>query len=319
MNVKSIKIIKPIRKNITNKIIFSVDLDMWWHCRWATGSPNAIWKDIKNLFLDYYGSEKPDNSFVIYCEKTLALLEQFNIKATFFILGEVAVHYPNLIKKIANNGHEIACHGWHHVDMTMLNRKQFRYEVEKAKKLLEDLTGQKVIGYRAPNLVITPWFIEEIINLDFIYDSSICPSRKFFGKYKGMSKMPNNPFIIICKNTHKSESKFLIEIPVTAMPYVRLPACSGIITRILGKTWTKIALFWALQHGHVMYYFHPYEIGYPPFLKDKGWYIKLFFRNVGKPFIEMLKDIFQKTKVIENVVAKDIALNMLELYELKNI
>ncbi len=299
------------RNSGNNNLIISVDLDMWWHCRWATGSPSALWKDTKSLFLDYYGSEEPADDLKHYTRSVLSLLKRFDIKATFFVLGEIASYYPNLVKEIHNNGHEIACHGWYHVDASTLGRNEFRQQVGNAKKLLEDITGNPVLGYRAPNLVITSWLAEEIFSLGFIYDSSICPSRKLFGKYERLSGMPNNPFTIRLDRNKKALERVLVEIPVPTMPYIRLPACSGIITRVLGKTWTKIALSQALKHGNAMYYFHPYEIGDRPALRNEGIYIRLFFRNLGEPFVKMLEDIFEKARCTGTVLAKDVAQGLL--------
>lgn len=308
------KIIEVNKRNDNgSKIMVSVDLDMWWHCRWATGSPKAKWKDTKSLLKDHYGSEKPSNELVVYTNKLLEILDKFNIKATFFILGEVATYYPGLVKAVTREGHEIACHGWYHVDMTMIERGEFCHQVGNAKKLLEDLTGQEVLGFRAPNLITTSWLAEEIVNLGFIYDSSVCPSRTFFGKYSGMSSMPNNPFVMDIE-TSRSGNNNLVEIPITVMPYVRVPACSGIITRVLGKTWTKVALFLALKKGDSMYYFHPYEIGERPFLKDESFYIKLFMCNIGESFIKMLTNIFRKSERVGTILAKDVALKLLNKF-----
>ncbi len=282
---------------------------MWWHCRWATGSKKSLWKDTKSLFNDYYGASEPTSDLIDYTNKTLDLLDRYGIKATIFVLGEIASLYPDLIKKISNCGHEIACHGWFHTDATELSREEFRKQVTRAKELLETLTGKQVSGYRAPNLVITPWLVDELAEIGFIYDSSVCPSRKFFGKYEGMSKASNNPFLIKLSGDTKSH---LVEIPIPAMNIIRIPACSGIITRILGKRWTLIALSQALKTGTAMYYFHPYEIGDRPRIKNESIYIKLFLLNIGIPFYKMLEDILDKSKNIGTMLAYEVANGLLE-------
>lgn len=292
-----------------NRLIVSIDLDMWWHCRWATGSATSIWPDTQSLFADYYGQKNPGTELQKYTEDVLSLLKHYKIKATFFVLGEVASYFPQLIKIIHDAGHEIACHGWFHVDAFELGRSEFSKQVKQSKRLLEELIGEEVLGYRAPNLILTPWIFEEISNIGFSYDSSICPSRRFFGKYADYMKVPNNPFTIPFKD--ETNKRGLIEIPIPTMPVIKLPACSGIITRILGAWWSSLALKLTLQNGDTMYYFHPYEIGERPRLKNEKLYVKLFLRNLGKNYLQMLETIFSNvskngTMLARNVVAPKI-------------
>jgi polysaccharide deacetylase family protein (PEP-CTERM system associated) len=282
---------------------------MWWHCRWATGGVNSIWPDTQSLLSDYYGHEAPGNELVEYSENVLYLLDNYKVKATFFVLGEVATYFPALIKKIHDNGHEIACHGWNHIDATILGKEKFAEQVKRAKTLLEDLTGQPVLGYRAPNLVLAPWIFEEIDKAGFIYDSSICPSRKFFGKYADYEGFSNNPFLLPVSPQDTNSTK-IAEIPIPVMPYFKLPACSGIITRILGAWWTNTALRLVLQKGDAMYYFHPYEIGARPILLQESLYLKIFLRNIGDSYTKMLHSILGRQDSSSFSLAKDIAMNL---------
>ena len=273
------------------RLIVSVDLDMWWHCRWATGSAKSMWPTVPALLRDYYGCEEPTKETVDYTRQVFELFDTYNIRATFFILGQMAEFYPDLVREIADRGHEIASHGYLHEDATRLGRKKFIKQVGHAKKLLEDLSGQKVVGYRAPNLVLTDWLFEALDELGFEYDSSICPSRGFMGKFADNVDAPNNPYMMEIGNGRK-----MPELPIPVMPLVKLPSNSGIMTRVAGCTWSQTAIRHHLKRGDVCYYFHPYEIGNRPRFDQESAYLKLFLRNMGSNYLTMLHKIFRSTR-----------------------
>ena len=108
--------------------------------------------------------------------RLLDLLQEHGGQATFFILGWVAERQPNLIRRIAAAGHEIASHGYGHDLIYNLSQAEFRGDVERSKKLLEDVTGQRVTGYRAPSFSITDWAVTILQELGFEYDSSVFPT-----------------------------------------------------------------------------------------------------------------------------------------------
>jgi len=119
-------------------------------------------------------------------ELILDILAASGTKATFFTLGWVAERVPGLVKKIHSAGHEVASHGYGHDLIYNLTEDQFREDVTRSKKLLEDITGQPVIGYRAPNFSITDWAIDILRETGFKYDSSLFPSMAHdrYGKLK---------------------------------------------------------------------------------------------------------------------------------------
>ena len=116
-------------------------------------------------------------------QNTNLLLEMFarhNVKGTFFTLGYVAETHPELVRQIANAGHEVACHSYHHRLIYNQTPEEFREDVRKSKQLLEDIIGVPVIGYRAPTYSITEkslWALDILIEEGFKYDSSIFPTR----------------------------------------------------------------------------------------------------------------------------------------------
>ena len=110
--------------------------------------------------------------------KILDIFQGFGVRGTFFVLGWVAERYPQLVKEIAVGGHEVACHGYSHKLVYEQSPKEFHEETVRSKKLLEDITGSAVLGYRAASYSIVReslWAIDILADLGFAYDSSIFP------------------------------------------------------------------------------------------------------------------------------------------------
>ena len=113
-------------------------------------------------------------------QKLLAIFEQFDVRGTFFVLGWVAEKYPQLVRDIAARGHEIACHGFSHRLVYEQSPEEFYQETLRAKNLLQDITGSAVLGYRAASYSIVReslWALDILVELGFVYDSSIFPVR----------------------------------------------------------------------------------------------------------------------------------------------
>ena len=118
------------------------------------------------------------------------------VRATFFVLGWVAERYPDLVRRIQKEGHEIACHGYAHRLVYTQSRDEFSQDIKRAKSILEDITGKEVIGYRAPSYSITnksQWAFDVLVEEGFKYDSSIFPIRHDF---YGMPEAPRFPFVV---------------------------------------------------------------------------------------------------------------------------
>ncbi|MBM4109625.1 MAG: DUF3473 domain-containing protein [Phycisphaerae bacterium] len=121
-------------------------------------------------------------------DRMLELMRERGVKCTCFILGWVADKRPGLIKRIAAEGHEIACHGYGHGLVYSLTREQFAQDLARATGLIRDLTGAKVRGYRAPSFSITDWAIDVLREQGYEYDSSAFPTvaHDRYGKLEGM-------------------------------------------------------------------------------------------------------------------------------------
>ncbi len=263
-------------------VVLSVDLEEWYHSRrWVDGEQSRGVPDATERFRRIYNSDCPAGEIIEPTLEVLALFERRKVKATFFVLGETATWYPDLVRRIADAGHEIASHGDVHVDMPVLGEQQFAERLERSVELLEKLTGARPVGYRAPNLVYEPWATRVLENHGFIYDSTVCASRPIGGKYKGWLNAPAHPYRPDYEAIGRPGSAQLVEVPLPSTRRLRLPAGSGIITRMCGFNWTRRALAHALGSGSTGFYFHPWEVGPRP--KTSGHAIRnaLFLRRTG--------------------------------------
>jgi len=146
------------------KSLLTVDLEDWFQVENLRDAiPRSSW-------------ENQESRIEKNVDKVLGILDEEDTKATFFCLGWIVERFPGLIKKIHKEGHEIASHGYSHDVVYNLRRDEFSSELKKSKELLENIIGEKVIGYRAPNFSITDWAIDVLIENGFVYDSSLFPT-----------------------------------------------------------------------------------------------------------------------------------------------
>ena len=182
---------------------------------------------------------QPSKAVVRNTEWFLDTLSTRNVKATFFILGEVAEKFPSLINKIAGQGHEIGSHGSSHKQIFKMDPEQFRREIAASKRLLEEITGTAVKGYRAPAFSVmekTKWALEVLVQVGFEYDSSVYPiSGKRYG-WPGFSKD-------ICK-IDLPDGQSIIEVPMSTVTVLgkTLPAAGGGYIRHFPYIVTKLAI-----------------------------------------------------------------------------
>ena len=190
-------------------------------------------------------------------DAVMALFDEAGIKATFFTLGWVAERYPALIRRIVGAGHEIASHGYSHNRVFTFTPDQFAADIERTRKLLEDASGQKVTGYRAPSFSIdqrTPWAHEILAEQGYTYSSSVAPVKH---DHYGWAEAPRFAFYPV------AGSEFL-EIPVTTAQLgpKRLAAGGGGFFRLLPYAFSR----WAIRQVNnddkrpAVIYFHPWEI-----------------------------------------------------------
>jgi polysaccharide deacetylase family protein (PEP-CTERM system associated) len=189
-------------------------------------------------------------------DRVLELFAAAGVKATFFTLGWVAEHHPNVVRRIAAAGHEVASHGMRHVRVRAQQPEQFRADVTAAKKLLEDVSGQAVRGYRAASWSIderTPWAHRILGEAGYEYSSSLFPIEH---DHYGVPDAPTQPFHI--------DSAGILEIPATTTRLAgrNLPAAGGGYFRLLPLAASRWLMRRVLSAGAApaVFYFHPWEL-----------------------------------------------------------
>ena len=188
-------------------------------------------------------------------ERILAMLGKHETKATFFTLGWIAERYPQLVRDIVAQGHELASHGYGHQRASDLSEADFFDDIDSAKKLLEDIGGVAVRGYRAPSFSIgrtNLWAFDSLARAGYRYSSSIYPIRH---DHYGMPDAP--------RFAHEARAGVL-EIPVTTlrMGGRNFPSSGGGYFRLLPYALSR----WMLRQVNArdgqpaIFYFHPWEI-----------------------------------------------------------
>ncbi len=185
-------------------------------------------------------------------KKILNFLDARNIKATVFVLGRLADETPSLIKEISEKGHEIAFHTFKHIHLTHELPEKFKSETERYKKILEDLTGTEVVGFRAPAFSLTRksiWALDILKELGFVYSSSVLPANNPINGFPGV---PREPF---------KWPNGLLEIPAPVASYgpVSIPFLGGIYLRYLPIHIINYFLNKEKNNQSLWLYCHPHD------------------------------------------------------------
>jgi polysaccharide deacetylase family protein (PEP-CTERM system associated) len=190
------------------------------------------------------------------CNAILGMFADAGVKGTFFTLGWVAQRHPALIRRIVEQGHEIASHGWDHARVFRMGRAAFAHDLAVSRKAIEDAAGVAVTGYRAPSFSIdarTPWAHEELAAQGYVYSSSVAPVAHDHYGWREAPRFAFNPL---------PESDF-VEIPVTTALFAgrRLAAGGGGFFRVLPYAFSRWAIRQVNRDGRpAVFYFHPWEI-----------------------------------------------------------
>jgi polysaccharide deacetylase family protein (PEP-CTERM system associated) len=244
---------------------------------------NAMTVDVEDYFqvsaFEIYIDKKQWDSIPHRVEsntnRILDLFNQHNTKATFFTLGWIAERYPALIKRIVDEGHELASHGYEHIRVTEQTSSEFREDIAKTKKLLEDLSGQEVKGYRAASYSIVSrnlWALDVLQEEGYKYSSSIYPVKH------DLYGIPDAPRFMY----QPIENEDFKEIPITTLRFFKknLPCGGGGFFRLYPYCFSK----WAFKKINTnekqsgIFYFHPWEID-PDQPRQKQLSFKTRFRH----------------------------------------
>ena len=221
----------------------SVDVEEWFQV-------GAFERTIDRADWDALESRVADNS-----ARVLDLFAAAGVKATFFTLGWVAARHPRLIRRIVDEGHEVASHGWDHARVFTMDAAAFRADLARARAALEDAGGVAVTGYRAPSFSIdarTPWAHRVLADEGYAYSSSVAPLRHDHYGWRDSPRFAWKP--------HADAA--LVEVPVTVAEIAgRRVATGGGFFRLLPAALTDLAIRQsnaASQPG--IFYFHPWEV-----------------------------------------------------------
>ena len=188
--------------------------------------------------------------------KVLDLFGETEVKATFFTLGWVAERNPALIRRIADEGHEVASHGWDHDRVFTMTPEAFRADLKRARIALEDASGRRVTGYRAPSFSIdqrTPWAHQVLAEEGYAYSSSVAP---LVHDHYGWADAPKYAYRPVAGSD-------LIELPITLADVAgRKITTGGGFFRLFPAAITDRAVARANRDEHrpAVFYFHPWEV-----------------------------------------------------------
>ncbi|MBN2559855.1 MAG: DUF3473 domain-containing protein [Phycisphaerae bacterium] len=259
-------------------------------------------EDANNLFSrQTVGVEmKPTCRVVENTDRLLELLSEHQTTATWFVLGEVAAAFPELVRNIASGGHELGVHGFYHYPVFRLSPEGFRKEIRDGKARIEDIAGTAVRGHRAPAFSVAPratWALQVLAEEGFAYDSSIFP---FAGRRYGWAGSPVGAYIV------ETSAGTILEIPPSVLEIGgrRWPVAGGGYLRLFAYWWTRWAMRRIERQRPVVVYLHPYEFEtasglakYPPMpwhrrvpIQCRGWLFRRGRRTVWLKLRRLLND-----------------------------
>jgi len=227
------------------KCIFSVDVEDWFHILDLPTSPDVTeWEALPS---------RVEQNFLCL----LDLFEEHQTRVTCFFLGWIGKRFPHLVKEAAKRGHEIASHGYAHRLVYQMTPEAFYQDAVQSRKILENISGRPVWGYRAAGFSVTQgteWFFDKLIEAGYIYDSSVFPASRGHGGIKGGRR---GPYWV-----QRSSGK-IVEFPASVVDVLGTPVCffGGGYLRLFPYPIIRRAAKRVLKHSRpVIFYVHPREI-----------------------------------------------------------
>lgn len=270
---------------------------------------NAISVDVEDWYQSFENTRfedwaKYETRIVRNIEKVLQIFSDYNLKATFFILGYLAEKHPEVVKMISAEKHEIGTHGYSHRPIYNLNKNEFALELRKSIELIENLSGQKVLGHRAPAWSITErsqWALDILFNQGLLYDSSISP---FVCYLYGISGYQKTPQLIITRN-----GRNFYEFPLSTVSIFNkdIPAGGGFFTRLYPYCFLKHNFKQINSTGNpVGFYFHPWDLDITQPRLKLPLRMKRHYYNLGS-FEKKLRKLLSEFKFapIRDVLLKE--------------
>ena len=235
-----------------------------------------------------------DKFFETSVENALSFFDDFNVQATFFVVARDLkdVNRKRLVRKVLQAGHKVASHSFNHPKLNRLKFNQKKEEIFSSKALIEDLTGEKIFGFRSPGYSIDYDVLKLLGEAGYKYDTSIFPNFKF-RKQTGVNRLFPEPFVIL-------PGQNLVEIPMPAMPF-GLPPFHPCFSFVFSKTYHNFALNkFSLNHNYLTYLFHLTDFAEKPnvsetfkekiYVNERSWRSKRRFLD---SIFSKLLDIYQ--------------------------
>jgi peptidoglycan-N-acetylglucosamine deacetylase len=228
--------------------ILCIDMEDWYHPEYV--KPKII--------------GEPKERIIQSGEITLDFLDKLNVKATFFIVGEIAEAHPSLVSEISRRGHEIGFHGYYHDPLWVLEPQEFKLQLEKFNTLIEPITGRRCLGFRAPSYSLdnrTKWAMPILKKAGLVYDSSIFPLKTPLYGEPTAPKKPYHPSLINIAQNDKNEKFMEFPALIYSVAGLRVPAAGGFYLRTLPLFILKKAINKMNKKGvPAVFSFHPWEV-----------------------------------------------------------
>ena len=240
--------------NKIKQAVLTMDVEDWYH-------------------LDYFNRKdcNEDYSMLDGLNNYLEILENYCIPSNFFVLGELAIPLKNILREIAQGKHEISSHGWNHKRPMKLNLQEFKNDIIKSKDVLEDITGQDIIGYRAPCFSMDRNRVDLLIEAGYSYDSS----KIKFTNHPLYGDIDLFGFETLSPNIYKFNNFYEFEISTENILGRNIPVSGGGYIRLLPWLVMKKMISSYLSHSDLyIFYIHPFEFSFkknPIFPKKSKW------------------------------------------------
>ena len=216
---------------------------------------------------DLRPSDQFEDRSKLMTEKVLDLFSEMNIRATIFVVGDVAKNHPEIINKAVKDGHEIGLHSHKHIPLQLLTPDEFEQELTGAKTLLQEISGQEINGFRAPTMSLTHktrWAVPILKRVGFTYSSSVLPAKN---PLYGWDGLPKHPFRWL-------NSVIEFPCPVTNILGFTIPYLGGAYFRLFPSIIRKMGVRRSSYEEVLWTYCHPWE-----FDPDEKYYQ---LENVGR-------------------------------------
>ncbi len=251
------------------KYFLTLDLEEWYHLEYVKEYTNEI---------------VSEQRFIPQAIPFLRKMADEGIYMTVFVLGDVAKDNADVIREIAHMGHEIGCHGLTHDLVNTLTVEQFKTRTEEAKRVIDEIVGSSIQGYRAPCFSMENEKLDILWDLGFTYDASLIR----FKEHKLYQVMDMSSFKKVESMVFKKGNNYVFETPTLNIMGRSIPISGGGYFRLFPLSLMKYFMkrHWDREENFV-FYIHPFEISSEPLRNARKMGLKNYFRfQVGRTTLQ---------------------------------